>query len=381
MTAQQLPCEACLRRTFLLAAAAPFIELARHGDQPLREVLSLADRRLIRAVGGPRWRELAAAFADFDATAALNSARAERLDLLCRHDARYPARLRDDVSAPAVLHVLGDVDRFLRLVDAETPSIAVVGTRRASSDGLDVARELGRGLAAAGATVVSGMALGIDSAAHAGALEAGGATIAVLAGSAHLPYPRSKDKLHRRIATAGAVISEMPPGAPVFKWSFPARNRLIAGLAQATVIVEAAERSGSLITAEMALELGRDVVAVPGSPRSWRSAGTNALIRDGATLVRDVRDILDVVLGVEVAAVAQRRAQATPLPAPPGLDAEVAALLDEIGAGGTTTEELIARGASPGRTLAGLAELELLGLVRRLPGGRYRRELALGSTI
>ena len=371
------PCDACLRRTFIVDRLAPFVELARHGDRPLRDILALADEDLIAGVAGRRAGEIEAALDAFVPAASRAAAARYDLTLVCRHDPRYPARLRDDHAAPAVLHLLGDHARLDVLVGGSAPAVAIVGTRRASPEGLDIARELGRGLAATGITVVSGMALGIDSAAHAGALEAGGPTIAVLAGSAHAPYPSSKAKLHARIAATGLVVSELPPGAPTFKWSFPARNRIIAGFAQTTVVVQAAERSGSLITAEMALELGHDVAAIPGSVREWRSAGTNALIRDGATLVREPRDILDLVLGVG-AHDALERAKATPLPPPPGLDPEVAALLSEIEGGLATTDELVERGGSPSRTLAGLAELELLGLVKRLPGGRYRRELALG---
>ncbi len=377
MTGRDLPCPQCLRRTFIVDRLAPFVELARHGDRPLRDILALGDEDLIAGVAGRRASEVLAAVQAFEPASSLAAAARHELTLVCRHDDRYPARLRDDYAAPAILHTFGRPTRLQALAGAATPAVAIVGTRRASPEGLDIAKELGRGLAAAGITVVSGMALGIDSAAHAGALEAGGPTIAVLAGSAHVPYPASKAKLHGRIATTGLVISELPPGAPTFKWSFPARNRIIAGLAQTTVVVQAAERSGSLITAGMALELGREVAAVPGSVREWRSAGTNALIRDGAMIVRDARDILDLALGAG-AHDALERAQATPVAPPPELDPDVVALLTEIEAGRTTTEELVARGGSPGRTLAGLAELELLGLVRRLPGGRYRRELALG---
>ena len=177
--------------------------------------------------------------------------------------------------------------------------MAVVGTRRASADGLEVARALGRGLAAAGVTVVSGMALGVDSAAHAGALESSGRTVAVLAGGADVPYPPSKARLHGLIAERGCVVGELPPGFVAMRWCFPARNRIIAALAHMTIVVEAARRSGSLITAEIAIDIGREVGAVPGPVTAWRSAGTNALLRDGATVIRDAADALDVAVGVD----------------------------------------------------------------------------------
>jgi DNA processing protein len=251
--------------------------------------------------------------------------------------------------------------------------VAIVGTRRASPEGLEVARALGRGLASAGVTVVSGMALGIDSAAHAGAVESGGRSVAVLAGGADVPYPARKRALHDQLRRHGAVVSEMPPGFRAHRWCFPARNRVIAALADATIVVEAAERSGSLITAELALELGREVAAVPGPVLSWRSAGTNALLRDGATLVRDARDILDLVLGVDGAAVAvadaQRAASAPPVDLPP----ELASLLSAVDDGRDRISALTADADGAAMVRAGLAELELLGLVRRAPGGRWVR--------
>jgi DNA processing protein len=252
--------------------------------------------------------------------------------------------------------------------------VAVVGTRRASPDGVEVARALGRGLCAAGITVVSGMALGIDSAAHAGALEAGGRTVAVLAGGADQPYPLRKRTLYERMLVTGAAISEMPPGFRPYKWGFPARNRTIAALADATIVVEAAARSGSLITAELALELGRDVGAVPGPVLSWRSHGTNALLRDGATLIRDARDVLDLVLGVDAAEEVSGRASAMALPPPPDLPPGLGMLLAAVEDGPAALAELARHGDDAGAVVrAGLSELELLGLVRRAPGGGYVR--------
>jgi DNA processing protein len=212
------------------------------------------------------------------------------------------------------------------------------------------------------------MALGIDGAAHAGALEAGGPTIAVLAGGADVAYPRSKAELHRRIAaTAGCcVVSEMPPGFAPFKWGFPARNRIIAGLADATIVVEAAERSGSLITAEMAQDIGRLVGAVPGAVTNPMARGTNALLRDGAELVRGAQDVLDSLLGPG----AQRVADG---PDPARLPPPLRALLDRLGARPATSAALLSPGEEPDGVVAGLVELEMLGYARRMPGGAYVR--------
>ncbi len=269
--------------------------------------------------------------------------------------------------APAVLHVAGAPHA---LPGPEDVAVAIVGARRATPYGLEVARALGRGLAAARVIVVSGMALGIDAAAHAGALEAGGPTIAVLAGGADVPYPRSKASLYRRIvAGAGCAVSEMPPGYTAFKWGFPARNRIIAGLAAATIVVEAAERSGSLITAEIAQDIGRIVAAVPGPVTGRMSSGANALLRDGAELVRDAQDVLDSVLGPGTR-IAVRG------PDPSSLPRELRELLDRLSPGPCTQAALLRSTDDVDAVLAALSELELLGFVRRMPGGAYARRLA-----
>jgi DNA processing protein len=209
------------------------------------------------------------------------------------------------------------------------------------------------------------MALGIDAAAHAGALEVGGPTVAVLAGGVDVPYPPSKLALHRGIASGGGcVVSEMPPGFRAFRWGFPARNRIIAGLGVATVVVEAAQRSGSLITAEIAQELGRLVAAVPGPVTGRASQGTNALLRDGAELVRDAQDVLDAVLGAGVAAVPRG-------PDPTSLPPALAALLERLRGGPATPSALLGAHDDPDAVVAGLVELELLGFARRAPGGAY----------
>jgi DNA processing protein len=213
------------------------------------------------------------------------------------------------------------------------------------------------------------MALGIDSAAHAGALEAGGPTVAVLAGGADVAYPRSKRALHGRIRERGAAVSEAPPGFVPRRWCFPARNRIIAALASATIVVQAATRSGSLITAELAMDLGRDIGAVPGSPLDWRSGGANALLRDGACVVRDPADALDLALGVGHGIGTDADARTA------GLDPALRALLRRVGEGTSSIDALAVTPAEADAALAGLTELELLGLVTRGPGGVYQRVL------
>ena len=358
-------CGACLRRTWLLARLGGRIEVARHEQRRLPEVLALRDHDLVGAVGDGERDGVLAERDAFDADEAAARVVAAGLTALCRHDPRYPPRLLHARDAPAVLHVLGDPARLEALADDEQRSVAIVGMRRATAYGLEMARALGRDLATAGVPVVSGMALGIDSAAHAGVLDAGGFTVSVLGGGADVPYPARKARLHAEIARTGLVLSEMPPGFRAFRWSFPARNRVIAGLTDLTVVVEAAERSGSLITAELAEKLGRDVAAVPGPVTAPGSAGPHALLRDGATLVRGAQDVLDALFGVG-GLPALRRA--------PGdaLDPRLAGLLAAIREGRDTINALAADDpAIAEAVLVGLTELELRELVRRESGGRY----------
>jgi DNA processing protein len=360
-------CDPCLRRSWLVARLAGRIELARHEQRRLREILALSDDDLLAGVAGDARARVAAQLDGLEPADLRAAADDAGLEAVCRHGASYPARLGDLSDAPATLWIAGGRDRLCGLVggglEDGARAVAVVGTRRASPEGLEVARALGRGLAVAGVTVVSGMALGVDSAAHAGAIEGGGRTVAVLAGGADLPYPRTKAALHREITTLGCVVSEMPPGARPFRWCFPARNRTIAALSHMTVVVEAASRSGSLITAEMAADLGREVGAVPGAVLSWRAQGANALLRDGATLVRGVRDVLDAVVGVGV--------QRDQLPPAPGLEPRLRAMLEAVSGGADTVAALARAPDEAERALAQLTELELLGLVRRAPAGRY----------
>ena len=237
----------------------------------------------------------------------------------------------------------------------------MVGARACSSYGRSVTRSLARDLAGAGLVVVSGMARGIDGEAHRGALDGGGVTVAVLGCGVDRDYPAAHAELARRICeTGGLVVSEYEAGVEPAPWRFPARNRIIAGLCRATVVVEARERSGALITADFALEEGRDVLAVPGEITSTLSAGTNALLRLGATPVTCAADVLEV-FGIEPA-IAER--------APVGPVAD--ALLARLGEGALTADELLRSAAiDPGEGSAALIELELAGRVT-LEDGVYR---------
>ncbi len=284
---------------------------------------------------------------------------------LCRCDDRFPQQLTElDGRMPPVLYGRGEVEVLIRLRRQET--VTIVGSRRASAYGLEAARELGHLLAAAGLVVVSGMAFGIDSAAHEGALAAGGTTVAVLAGGPDVPYPPSKRGLHRRIiAAGGAALAEQPPGASPTKWAFPARNRIMAALAEMTIVVEAAEPSGSLITAREAMDLHRSVGAVPGPVSSRTSAGTNGLIRDGAALIRDAQDVLDELLGVGVASVRREG---------PPLDEGMRAALEAIEQGSSGVDDLAnACGLSAGEAAIAFARLELMGYVGASVDGAFAR--------
>ena len=281
---------------------------------------------------------------------------------MCRCSEAYPPRLRALPDPPAVLHVLGDPGALLM-----PEAVAIVGARRATSYGLDVSRALGRGLSLAGVPVVSGLALGIDAAAHEGALEGSGRTVAVLAAAPDVPYPARHRALHASVAGRGAVVSELPPGASSFRWCFVARNRIVAALAQVVVIVEATQRSGSLTTADFAADLGCTVAAVPGRVTNRTADGTNGLLQSGAALVRDAGDVLDLL------AEATRPPAPQPAAAPPPADLapELAELLAAVEEGRGALGELAATAEEARAVLAGLGELEFRGLIRRTFGGRY----------
>lgn len=353
-------CDACLRRTDLIAALAGRIDVEWRRRRAPAGVLALADDELL-AFGGPLQRRR---YEAFEPAVARRRIAAADLVAVCACSARYPARLGDLADPPAVLHVAGD-PAVLKHEDM----VAIVGARRCSTYGLETARSLGRGLSVAGVTVGSGMALGIDSSAHVGALEGLAPTVAVLAGGADVPYPARKRQLHAQLVDRGAVVSEMPPGFTAHRWCFVARNRIIAALAEMTVVVEATERSGSLTTADFALQAGRTVGAVPGQVSSRLSTGTNALLRDGGALVRDARDVLDLL------ALITGRPQSAPAgsQAPADLPRELTALLDAIERGRATPAALARTPEEAEAALLGLAELELRGLVRREFGGRYVR--------
>lgn len=279
-----------------------------------------------------------------------------QVSLVGQDDPAYPPLLRASYDPPAVLYVRGDL---AAAAAGDAIAIAIVGSRGASARGRALARGMARDLARAGGVIVSGLARGIDTAAHEGALDGGGRTVAVLGSSLDQIYPPENQGLANRIAAQGAVISEFPFGHAPLPGHFPRRNRVIAGMSQATVVVEAAAKSGALITARYALDEGREVMAVPGHPADRGAEGTLALLRDGAALVRGAEDVaqeLGIALAAPVPAAANPLLAAFPADSPLSLD------------------DLCRRSGRPAAELAAeLSVLELEARIRRLPGALYLR--------
>jgi DNA processing protein len=287
--------------------------------------------------------------------------------LLAWSDGTYPATLRNIPDPPLTLAVRGHLDK------PERPAIAIVGARRASEYGRRMAEELARGLAQAGVTVVSGLAAGVDGAAHRAALAAGGRTVAVLGTGIDRVYPSWHRELADAIAGQGALVSEFPCGAPPRQYHFPRRNRILSGLATGTVVVEATEDSGSLITARYALEQNRQVFAVPGPSGVAAHLGPNRLIQQGAKLVLGAGDVLDDLWPELVPRLRAERAAA----AEAALSAPERLILAALGPGGLHVDAVIrATSVPPDAALETLLALELRGLISQLPGKRFCRRAA-----
>jgi len=290
--------------------------------------------------------------------------------LITIRDEEYPANLRQIYDPPPLLFVRGS------LLPCDERAVAIVGTRRVTPYGRLVSEMLARGLAERGITVVSGLAVGADAAAHHGALAGGGRTIGVLACGIDVPYPRDTMELREQAVERGAVVSEVPPGTAARPGRFTARNRLISGLALGVVVTEAPEQSGALITANVAAEQGRQVFAVPGSVNSEFSRGTHALLRDGARLVESVDDIVAELSLPELAATAPAAAPEAAREAPPRTDLtpDETVILEALSLQQRHVDEVIEDCRVPAnRASASLLMLELKGLVRRLPGNMFMR--------
>lgn len=362
--ANESACVECLRRCWLVGRLGPFIQTACDDRAGRRtpELLRLETGDLLRVVAPKKADELftwADGLAHGEMLAVLDEADCRAV---CRHHESFPSGLSDGADSPPVLVCRGE---GLPLDALETEQcVTVVGARRATGYGLEVASSLGRELAGAGMNVISGMAIGIDGAAHRGALESG-KTVAVLGCGPDHPYPATHRRLYRQILERGLVISEQPPGVEVRRWSFPARNRIMAALAGMTIVVEAQRHSGSLITAGMAADAGREVGAVPGPVTGRTSTGTNDLITSGAALIRGGQDVFDRMIGVGV----RPRALFGPEP-----DPRAAAVLEAIERGLETVDSVSAEtGRTAGEVALDLTRLELDGYIRGTPTGTWRR--------
>jgi DNA processing protein len=294
----------------------------------------------------------------------LTSGGDEARDAIVVGDACYPPALLDSADPPLLLYARGRIE----LLQAAA-AIAIVGSRNPTPQGLENARAFAAHLSQAGWVVVSGLALGIDGAAHEGALEGAAGTIAVVGTGLDRVYPARHRALARRIAAKGLMISEFAIGTPALPENFPIRNRIIAGLARGTLVVEAAMQSGSLITARLAAEAGREVFAIPGSIHSPQARGCHALIKQGAKLVDSAADVLDELPSLSGAAKAEARQPSSAVSA-----ARKDPLLDALGFDPISLDALIARtGQSAAELSARLLDLELAGRVARLPGQRFQR--------
>lgn len=358
-------CPDCLRRSWLIARLAPFIQVACDDRVGRRtpELLRLSDQDLAAAVAPRRADELLTENQRLDEGLLRKTLEDAGCWACCTHDAGFPEGLEDGADAPCCL--IGRGDGFALREVTMSGSVTVVGARRASGYGLEVARSLGAELASTGLVVVSGLALGIDGAVHRGAVERG-RTVAVLAGGPDRPHPVSHSRLYRQVLECGLVISEMPPGTRPWRWGFPARNRIMAALSRMTVVVEAARRSGSLITAEMAADAGREVGAVPGPVTAGPSEGTNELIASGAALVRGGEDVIERFAGLGLDTPATLFG--------PELGGTARMILEAVERGHSLVDAIgTAAGVEVTKAAASLARLEIAGYVSCSLTGEYRR--------
>ena len=290
-----------------------------------------------------------------------------RHHLLRRDQPAYPERLAILPGAPPLLFVKGDPEVLRQ------PAVAIVGSRNPSGHGRRVAGDFAGELVRYGLVITSGLAVGIDAAAHRGALAAGGLSVAVCGTGLDTVYPRSHARLADELATEGALVSEWPPGTPALPAHFPRRNRIISGLTLGTLVVEAAVRSGSLITARLAAEQGREVFAIPGSIDNPLARGCHALIRQGAKLVESTADILEE-LPAQLGRAQSLQPESLPTEVAPSADPAAQVLLDALGHASASLDELVERAGLTPQTLSSmLLTMELQGLVEVLPGGRYGR--------
>ena len=357
-------------RLCLVSGVGPRIltTLIAHFQTP--QAVLAADASQLQQVEGVGYRlaqAIAVAKQEIDLSPELAACRSAGIQMVSRSATAYPRLLLEIHDPPGVLFLQGD------LRAADSLAIAVVGSRNATRYGVTQAARIATGLARAGVTVVAGLARGIDAAAHRAALAAGGRTLAVMGGGLLKTYPPEHAELARQVSEQGCLISEMPPRYVATRHAFPRRNRLISGLTLGTLIVEAAERSGALITARQAMEQNRDVFAVPGPVDNRNSKGCHALLRDGAILVESVEDILDA-LGPLVETNQQEDGREIRHPAELQLNATETSVLQAIGTDPTLVDQVVQQTELPThRVLSTLSVLEVRQLIVRLPGGTVTR--------
>jgi DNA processing protein len=385
-------CAACARRGELLLRLGVSLDFRAADLERLWETLELSDEQLIAALGGRRRKELREWHASAAAQPAAQSVAqsvaqapasgvessvlrpAGGVERVCVHRDDYPSALHGDRLAPPELHVAGGLGRLKGLLDR--PVVAIVGAHRCTDYGMEVAHCLGRDLAAAGVCVIGELGDGISYGAQLGAIEADGASVAVMAGGLDKCSPRSCAPLFRRVVSSGCVLSELPCGARVRHWSHVGRMRIVGLLARLVILVEAEQESRELAGVRLVAARGRTIAAVPGRITSPASGGTNGLLKEGTALVRGARDVLDLLYGASASEPSSPTAAANRLNLDRrlealGLNRRLYELLRRIGEGTDTISKLGAEREGSDAVLRGLAELELKGLVRRGDGGRY----------
>jgi len=344
--------------------------LAHFGTAEAALAAAASDLRAVPGIGQKLSRSLVAARREVDIESALQDCREHQVQVLVESQPDYPAPLRTIPDPPGVLFVRGAI------VPADGLAVAIVGTRHATQYGVAQAERLAAGLARAGYTIVSGLARGIDAAAHRGALKAGGRTLAALGSGILNVYPPEHAALADEIATRGAVLGENPPRSPPLPGAFPQRNRIITGLSLGVIVVEAPDRSGALISARHAMEQGREVFAVPGRIDSRTSRGCHKLIRDGAKLVESVDDVLEELGPLATPTPARGMEEEQPLRHPGELllNEPEKQVLASIGDEPLTVDDLVSQCGLPVQNvLATISVLEMRRLIRRLGGNRVMR--------
>jgi DNA processing protein len=358
-------CPGCVRRSWLLSELSVPLEYLCRDRGRLGELLGLSDDDLLRALAGRRRKELRSSYARFEQA---DLRRMPGVQAVCRHHRSYPSALRDP-GGPWMLNVAGGVRRLRDL--AAAPTVAIIGSSRATDYGVEMARSIARGLAASGVTVAGGLSDGIAAAAHAGALEAGSGSVAVMPGGLDVACAARRRSLYERVRLTGCAVAELPCGVRPRRFGQVAGERTIARLAGLTVVVEARDSPGELAGARLAQALGRTVAAVPGRVTSRASSGTHALLMDGAHLVRGPGDALELLCAP------QARAAQPPKDAAAELAPRLRTMLEKVGAGSDTPDKLTGAGEEFAEVLLTLSELELMGLLVRGDGGRYLPRCAL----